>query len=315
MDGGLCKRRKTVCEITSKGSATSRKPYFSERKRDERSQRGSSEGQVSQRESQWSQHNPSRNQTHTGNNLTEACRGGAGGGGRGGDGVRGDGFRDRDGDGNGDGDSHRNDRHQEKEERQRREGTGGTPGKALNIYLNARSIVKKIDELACVASTLQPDLILITESWCNSEISDAFLSVEGYEVQPDLRLDRQDTAQGRGGGLLVYVRHGVKILNIDRNITFHQYCKFLISDVTLYLIYRTPNAPAQSILELEQIVRAAERNSILIGDFNLPDIDWSMGTCSSRFRPFVEAVEDSMMEQLVEFSTQVKGNCLDLVLN
>jgi hypothetical protein len=174
--------------------------------------------------------------------------------------------------------------------------------------------VKKIDELACVASTLQPDLILITESWCNSEISDAFLSVDGYEVQPDLRLDRQDTAQGRGGGLLVYVRHGVKILNIDRNITFHQYCKFLISHVTLYLIYRSPNALAQSILELEQIVRAAERNSILIGDFNLPDIDWSMGTCSSRSRPFVEAVEDSMMEQLVEFSTQVKGNCLDLVL-
>jgi len=174
--------------------------------------------------------------------------------------------------------------------------------------------VRKIDELACVASTLLPDLILITESWCNREIWDAYLSLDGYEVQPDLRLDRQDTAQGRGGGLLVYVRNGVKVLKIDRNLSFHQYCKFLVGDVTLYLIYRSPNAPVQSITELEQIVRAAEKNSVLIGDFNLPDIDWSMGTSSARSRPFVEAVEDSMMEQMVNFSTQVKGNCLDLVL-
>jgi len=174
--------------------------------------------------------------------------------------------------------------------------------------------VRKTDELAGVASTLLPDLILITETWCHSDISDAYLSIDGYEVQADLRLDRQDTAHGRGGGLLVYVRNGVKVLKIDRNISFHQYCKFLVGDVTLYLIYRSPNAPAQSITELEQIVRAAEKNSVLIGDFNLPEIDWAMGTSSGRSRSLVEAVEDSLMEQMVNFSTQVKGNCLDLVL-
>jgi hypothetical protein len=109
-----------------------------------------------------------------------------------------------------------------------------------------------------VANDLNPDIILIKESWCHSEISDAFLSLDGYEVQTDLRLDRQDTAQGRGGGLLVYVRNGVKILSTDRNINFHQYCKFLVGNVTLYLIYRSPNAPAQSILQLEQLIRGAE---------------------------------------------------------
>ena len=103
----------------------------------------------------------------------------------------------------------------------------GSPSReALKIlYLNAQSIVKKIDELACVAGNLAPDIILITESWCNSDITDAFLSFDGYELQTELRLDRQDTTQGRGGGLLVYVRDGVKILACDRNINFHQYCK------------------------------------------------------------------------------------------
>jgi hypothetical protein len=43
-------------------------------------------------------------------------------------------------------------------------------------------------------------------------------------------------------------------------------------------------------------------------------IFWETGHSSARARPFVEAVEDSMMEQMVNFSTQVKGNCLDLVI-
>jgi hypothetical protein len=99
------------------------------------------------------------------------------------------------------------------------------------LYLNAQSIVNKVDELSCVASDFKPDLILVTESWCNSEITDAFLSIDGYEVQPDLRTDRQDTAQGRGGGLLVYVKNGLKILKIDMESNFQQHCEFLVGDI------------------------------------------------------------------------------------
>jgi hypothetical protein len=61
-----------------------------------------------------------------------------------------------------------------------------------------------MDELAIITNDLKPDIILATETWCHSEISNAYLSLDGYELQPDLRVDREDTAQGRGGGLLVY---------------------------------------------------------------------------------------------------------------
>ncbi len=40
--------------------------------------------------------------------------------------------------------------------------------------LNAQSVVGNIDELSCVAAELQPDLILITESWCNSNVTTAY---------------------------------------------------------------------------------------------------------------------------------------------
>jgi hypothetical protein len=52
---------------------------------------------------------------------------------------------------------------------------GGRPAGATStnaqelkvLYTNAQSIVGKVDELSSVASEMQPDLILVTESWCN----------------------------------------------------------------------------------------------------------------------------------------------------
>jgi len=83
------------------------------------------------------------------------------------------------------------------------------------LYLNAQSVIRKIDELQCVAEEKRPDIILITESWCNADITNAFLSIDNYELQADLRVDRGDTERGRGGGLLTYVRKGLTILKID----------------------------------------------------------------------------------------------------
>ena len=90
-----------------------------------------------------------------------------------------------------------------------------------------------------MARDTDTDLILITESWCNDEISNAFLSIDGYELQTDLRMDRGDTYRGRGGGLLVYSRQGEKIVAAEKEVRFHQYCKFFVRDVTVYLIYST----------------------------------------------------------------------------
>ncbi len=91
---------------------------------------------------------------------------------------------------------------------------------------------------------------------------------------PDLRQDRENTAKGRGGGLLVYAKSSVKVLKIDNNVMFQQHCKFMIDDVIVYLVYRSPNSPPEAIVELENLVKSVTKNSVLIGDFNLPDIDW-----------------------------------------
>jgi hypothetical protein len=122
---------------------------------------------------------------------------------------------------------------------------------------------------------LDPDLILVTESWCSEQITDAFLSFPGYELIKDLRKDRYDTDRGRGGGLLVYAKKtlAVNVLPSDNNGDKFQYCKFKVSDVVFYLIYRSPSGGADSISGLADVVRRADKNCFIIGDFNVPDID------------------------------------------
>ena len=57
-----------------------------------------------------------------------------------------------------------------------------------------------------------------------------------------------------------------------------------------------------------------DKNTILIGDVNLPDINWLDGTSTSRGRRILETTLEEDLAQLVNFPTHVKGNILDLVL-
>ena len=65
---------------------------------------------------------------------------------------------------------------------------------------------------------------------------------------------------------------------------------------------------------LAELIRKAERNCVIFGDFNLPQIDWAAGTSRGASTVVLDAVEEALMTQMVEFSTQVRGNILDLVI-
>ena len=59
-------------------------------------------------------------------------------------------------------------------------------------------MIQKLDELRSEVTLLKPDIITVTESWTHDGHSDAFLSIDGYELK--IRQDRE----GRGGGILLY---------------------------------------------------------------------------------------------------------------
>ncbi len=93
-------------------------------------------------------------------------------------------------------------------------------------------------------------------------------------------MDRVDTARGRGGGLLVYAGEEIRILKEDKKVNFHQCCHFNVYDVSVCLKYRSPNAPPEAMKELVDLVKDVGKNTVLIGDFNLSDINWDTGKSS-----------------------------------
>jgi hypothetical protein len=258
----------------------------------------------------------------------------------------------------------------EQRQNQERE-TGGGPGhggeathqnKAITLlYANAQSINSKIDELKVISQDLEPDIILLTETWCNSTIENAALTIENYKLETDLRNDRCDTANGIGGGLLVYSKQdicariyrpsfheykpktlvfchtkrafwacfrenwvfnfGHWILPYDKfhHSKFNQFCAFSVvtksDNLNVILIYRPPCSGQDNLTELCEILRGADNNTILIGDFNMHGIDWEKTQAiDARGRELLETATEEGLQQLVNFPTHTKGNTLDLLL-
>jgi Endonuclease-reverse transcriptase len=174
-------------------------------------------------------------------------------------------------------------------------------------YTNARSIQSKINELNATAIEDDPDIILLVESWCSPEINNSELALEGYNLEADLRRDRADTFNGLGGGLLVYSKSGLALRKCEQfnNIEFNQYCAFIVmadKPVTIILTYRPPNSGKQNLDMLCEILRkSASENTIAIGDFNLPDIDWATNRARPNGKILLNTMNEQNYEQLVKF--------------
>ena len=54
---------------------------------------------------------------------------------------------------------------------------------------------------------------------------------------------------------------------------FVQHCKFVVREVTFYLIYRSPNSTAEEVIKMAELIQQAEKDCVIIDDFNLPTID------------------------------------------
>ncbi len=139
-------------------------------------------------------------------------------------------------------------------------------------------------------------------------------------METELRRDREDTGRGMGGGLLVYARQGLQILPSDKysNSGFNQLCGFSVStnsgQLEIILIYRPPGSDEENTDKLCDVLRGIPKAAIVIGDYNLPGINWSKGTSDTKGKNVLRTVEEEGLEQLVNFSTHSKGNILDLVI-
>ena len=80
------------------------------------------------------------------------------------------------------------------------------------MYVNARSIVNKVDELEIYINEEDLDIVGVTETWLTEEILTSEFSFEGYTL---LRKDRKDLVKTRGGGVAIYVKNDINMIERD----------------------------------------------------------------------------------------------------
>ena len=165
----------------------------------------------------------------------------------------------------------------------------------------------------------QPDIIALTETWLSSKVSGKEYCIDGYQIP--VRQDRLDTKDGRGGGVLLYIKTGINFTQI-----FPEYSKDytnsiwinVVSDngaeTVIGVIYRSPNSCMLNNNRLiNSIQELSHRNLVIIGDFNYPDIDWMNLSASGGSLDFMNVVMDNFLCQHVDFPTR-GDNTLDLLL-
>ena len=183
--------------------------------------------------------------------------------------------------------------------------------------LNARSVVNKSLDLQAYLQCNSLDLLAVTETFLSSEILDGEVIDHGYTVH---RRDRDR----HGGGVLLIVHNSIPS---TRRQDLETDCELLWVELSLTptnllvgVYYNPPGHNCGSLTHLRNSLAITPRSSpvVLVGDFNLPNIDWSSDSptptvSSANTTLMCDIVNDFNLQQLVHSPTR-QLNILDLVL-
>lgn len=205
----------------------------------------------------------------------------------------------------------------------------------LKLYnQNTRGLRTKIPDFFQCISTLEFDLVCITETWLKQDILDSELSPSNYNIY---RNDRDAVTSGKrdGGGVLIAVRSTLKSSEVTC-VASHGIveCLWVCVDVNastklfICCLYVPPHATLNNLLAffsiLEDLVSKYTKHIFLVvGDFNLPNIIWTSDVIGNVCIP--SGYSDALSECLVNYCSlldlkqfnnvsNVHGKILDLVL-
>lgn len=202
----------------------------------------------------------------------------------------------------------------------------------LSIYYqNVRGLRTKTHEFYRNLLTVNFDIIVLTETWLNSNVFSSELFDERYVIYRRDR-NRSGSCLGReGGGVLVAV---AKRLSSKRMVHWESDCEDLwvkltlnnanTMDLVLCSVYIPP--PVQKakleyfIDNCNKITEQCNSPMCIIGDFNLSHLNWSnirnpqyLSSVPSLYVPFVDFVNVNNFMQCNNWPN-VMGRTLDLVL-
>lgn len=176
------------------------------------------------------------------------------------------------------------------------------------IHLNIRSLPRKIDLLRAWLVYNKPAIITLSETWLNSSIGDAEISLDGYILY------REDRGS-RGGGVATYISSSLSSeliapsvgpLNFEClfvKVSLHQNKRLIIGN-----IYRPPNSPSDSTVNILTTINSLNCSDemMVLGDFNSNWLDRSSLKERTQF-------ESLNLTQLIKEPTRIAGSSKSLL--
>ena len=121
----------------------------------------------------------------------------------------------------------------------------------------------------------------------------------------------------RGGGVAIFVKSFFHARTFIKSFVIEFISVEVMSNLLLTCVYISPHQVDRSLdALLEHFYNLSQdHDHIIIGDFNMPDIDWNLSAAiSTKSDLFCDAIFDCNLFQLIDVPTHVHGNILDLVL-
>jgi len=192
------------------------------------------------------------------------------------------------------------------------------------LYQNCRSIRNKINELDIQILDLNPDLVLLSETWLEDHNThlNQLNSSRNFHI---LIANRDHKFKSKGGGVAMLIRKGISykqlalkniigidIIAIEFSVTSVKDC------IRLILVYRPPSI-SNSLTNklLKNLQSLCEGNVIIVGDFNFnfKDINWDNNTAHTKCgKEFLEFTNNFKFSNTITSPTHNKGSILDLLL-
>ena len=178
---------------------------------------------------------------------------------------------------------------------------------------NARSVTNKLNFFQSLVLNTSFDIFAVTETWLTPQIFDREILPFGYFIYRHNR-------GSRGGGVLVAISNLIP----SNRVQLQSSCELLVIHLKLHkdtfvcCTYFPPSSPVLYFTDLAHCLQSLPNSShfILLGDFNITNVDWStLHAHSPSSSIFCDLLLLLNLMQLVKVPTHSLGTTLDLVLS
>lgn len=168
-------------------------------------------------------------------------------------------------------------------------------------HMNIRSLSPKSEEVHHLLINSNLDFLGLTESWLHKNSPSAVLHVPGYNIF------RRDRCEGRGGGVMIYIKDHINCQQICWPFDHDLECigvNILLSpemSFVLIVVYRPPSSNNDFYITFKKLLQACDFKTevILLGDFNC---NWLNKTNRKSLKQITDSLD---FTQLLEGSTRI----------